>query len=198
MPATAPTARLWARGRIRAVPDSSPTAVAGRHRRRSIRPIGPSESCTPHGGQAGRDRSLAVIRRSIAPQDGNCRSAAFCRARTGFDCSASRQRVRGRIVSSRKGQTRLVAGSRHRRADRSRQLEVQRGDTIDFVVDGRGRERSAVLDLCAAPGPWRSRRWQDPSCSGTRSRISRGGFGRASLWSGDRYAVQRFAWRPTN
>jgi len=100
--------------------------------------------CSLHsrGGNAGRDSSLAVIRRWIAPQDGKLSITGVLGSQQ-YSTQPQGNGVRGRIVSSRKGKLGawIVHGTEEP-TDLSG-VEVQRGDIIDFVVDGRGRDGQA-------------------------------------------------------
>ncbi len=91
------------------------------------------------GGNAGRDSSLAVIRRWIAPRDGKVSIAATLSVQPNA-IQPSGDGARGRIVSSRQGQLGvwLVHGTEE--MTNVADVTVQHGDTIDFVIDARGRD----------------------------------------------------------
>ncbi|MDB5338197.1 MAG: Protein of unknown function (DUF1553)/Protein of unknown function (DUF1549)/Planctomycete, partial [Planctomycetaceae bacterium] len=95
-----------------------------------------------HGGTAGRNGSVAAIRRWIAPRAGKLAISGKLEVQQN-STEPSGDGVRGRIVSSRQGLlgTWLVHGTQEMTdvAD----LDVQPGDTIDFVADGRGRDQGA-------------------------------------------------------
>ncbi len=97
--------------------------------------------CSLHaqGGHAGRDNSLAVIRRWIAPHDGKLSITGGLSCQSG-STQPQGEGVRGRIVSSRQGKLGawLVHGTEE--STNLTGVDVRRGDTIDFVVDGRGRD----------------------------------------------------------
>ena len=105
------------------------------------------------GGHPGNDPQHAAIRRWTAPREGALRVSGALKHE-----SDQGDGVRGRIVSSRLG----VVGEWTTQHDQSQttieKLEVQRGDTIDFLVDCRGGPDSdsflwaPVLTLTAA-GP---------------------------------------------
>ena len=94
------------------------------------------------GGNAGPNGNLAVIRRWIAPRAGKV-SITGTLSYQKDSIQPSGDGVRGRLVSSKKGQLGvwLVHGTEETTNITS--LEVQPGDTIAFVVDGRGRDNSA-------------------------------------------------------
>jgi Protein of unknown function (DUF1553)/Protein of unknown function (DUF1549)/Planctomycete cytochrome C len=96
-------------------------------------------SLNARGGNAGRDSSLAVIRRWIAPYDGKISISGVLSSQLN-STQPQGDGVRGRIVSSRKGKLGawLVHGTEE--FTDLGGVEIQRGDTIDFVVDGRGRD----------------------------------------------------------
>jgi Protein of unknown function (DUF1553)/Protein of unknown function (DUF1549)/Planctomycete cytochrome C len=97
--------------------------------------------CSLHaqGGNAGRDSSLAVIRRWIAPRDGKL-SITGTLSSQAPSIQPHGDGARGRIVSSREGQLGvwLVHGTEE--PTNIPTVAVKRGDTIDFVVDGRGSD----------------------------------------------------------
>ena len=94
------------------------------------------------GGNAGRDSTLAVVRRWIAPRDGKLKISGVLSVQAN-SINPSGDGVRGRIVSSRQGQlgTRLAHGTEETTDFDA--IEVKRSDTIDFVADGRGRDQQA-------------------------------------------------------
>ena len=79
------------------------------------------------------DQQHAAIRRWVAPMDGAVRIAG-----TPDHPSSSGDGVRGRIVSSRSGEL-ATWNVHHTQAETViENVEVKKGDTIDFVVDCRG------------------------------------------------------------
>jgi hypothetical protein len=85
------------------------------------------------GGHAGNDSQHAVVRRWVAPMDGVVRISGLLKHE-----SEHGDGVRGRIVSSRFGQL-AVQTAFHGQAElNAGPVEVQRGDTLDFVTDCRG------------------------------------------------------------
>jgi hypothetical protein len=85
------------------------------------------------GGHVGNDRQHAAIRRWVAPRGGTISIRGELKHE-----SERGDGVRGRIVSSRLGQVLVHTAHNGTAAMRVEGLEVQRGDTIDFVVDCRG------------------------------------------------------------
>ena len=93
------------------------------------------------GGHAGR-RPDACRRFAAGPRRGRARCAIAGKLK---HASENGDGVRGRIVSSRGGLARRVAGQERRSGDAtSRRIEVEPGDTIDFVVDCRRRRELAI------------------------------------------------------
>jgi hypothetical protein len=92
------------------------------------------------GGHAGVDNRLAVIRRWVAPRGGrlSIEGVVNCQANS---TEPSGDGVRARVVSDRHGQLGvwLVHGTEERTDLPG--ITVETGDTIDFVVDARGRTR---------------------------------------------------------
>ena len=87
---------------------------------------------TPQGGHAGNDVAHAVIRRWTAPRDGAVTlSGALAHA------SPSGDGVRGRIVSARSGELVSLIVQNKTAQTQLDNVEVQTGDTIDFIVDCR-------------------------------------------------------------
>ncbi len=99
-------------------------------------------SLKARGGNAGLDSGLADIRRWVAPRDGRVSITGTLVVQAN-SIQPSGDGVRGRIVSSRQGQLGawLVHGTEE--ATNFDGVAVQRGDSIDFVVDGRGRDQFA-------------------------------------------------------
>ena len=94
------------------------------------------------GGNAGRDSALAVIRRWTAPRDGKVSIVATLSVQAN-SIQPSGDGARGRIVASRQGQLGvwLVHGTEE--TTNVADVAVRRGDTIDFVIDARGRDTQA-------------------------------------------------------
>jgi hypothetical protein len=89
---------------------------------------------TAEGGHPGNDAAHAAIRRWIAPRDGAVKIEGALSATV----EASKDGVRGRIVSSRAGQLgEWIAESKAKKPEPTPvdTVEVKAGDTIDFVVD---------------------------------------------------------------
>jgi len=99
--------------------------------------------CSLHsqGGTTGGAGAPAVIRRWVAPRDGKV-SITCTLASQAKSIQPQGDGHRGRIVSSRGGQLGhwLVHGTEE--AIEISGVEVRRGDTIDFVVEGRGRDQN--------------------------------------------------------
>jgi hypothetical protein len=89
----------------------------------------------PQGGHVGHDPAHAVIRRWIAPRDGVVTITGKL-----AHGSANGDGVRGRIVSSRTGE--LVSLTVHNKSAQTQldEVEVKRGDTVDFIVDCRASD----------------------------------------------------------
>jgi hypothetical protein len=89
---------------------------------------------TAEGGHPGNDAAHAAIRRWVAPRDGTIKVEGELTATV----AASKDGVRGRIVSSRAGQLgEWIAAAKEKKPIQSNveKVEVKAGDTIDFVVD---------------------------------------------------------------
>jgi mono/diheme cytochrome c family protein len=82
------------------------------------------------GGHAGNDRKHAAIRRWIAPRD----MVVSIDGSLGHDADGG-DGVRGRIVAGGSGELGSWTVKKSRKETRIAQVEVRRGDTIDFVVD---------------------------------------------------------------
>lgn len=112
-------------------------------------------SLNAQGGIAGRDSSVAAIRRWIAPRAGTLSVTGKLSVQP-KSTEPSGDGVRARLVSSRHGLlgTWLVHGTEEQTEVGN--ITVQPGDTIDFVADGRGRDQSAgfywvpILTMTAA------------------------------------------------
>jgi hypothetical protein len=92
------------------------------------------------GGHAGVSNRLAVIRRWVAPRSGrlSIEGIVNCQANS---TEPSGDGVRARIVSNRHGQLGVwLAHGTEERTDLTG-IMVETNDTIDFVVDARGRTR---------------------------------------------------------
>jgi len=109
---------------------------------------------TPHGGHPGGDARHAAIRRWTAPATGVVTIAA-----TLSHAAEMGDGVRGRIVSSRSGELgswKVLHGTAETPVER---VEVQGGDTLDFVVDCLTNEShdafgwSPVITLAVAGKP---------------------------------------------
>lgn len=85
------------------------------------------------GGHVGNDLQHAAIRRWIAPRDGWIRIRGELQHE-----SEQGDGVRGRIVSSRRGQLLVNTVHHGKAAMQVERLDVCRGETIDFVVDCHG------------------------------------------------------------
>lgn len=85
------------------------------------------------GGHAGNDAAHAVVRRWIAPQAGLVKVSGRLK-----HPSDNGDGVRGRIVSSRQGLVGDWSVKQSEAASDVAAIEVQAGDTLDFVVDCRG------------------------------------------------------------
>jgi hypothetical protein len=96
-------------------------------------PKGSAMTLTAAGGRPGKGPAQAVIRRWVAPRDGTVSIAGPL---------AHHERegdgVEARIVSSREGEIARWTLQHLEAEARISGLAVKRGDTIDFVVDGRG------------------------------------------------------------
>ncbi len=93
---------------------------------------------TAEGGHPGNDASHAAIRRWVAPRDGTVKIEGALRATV----EASKDGVRGRIVSSRTGMLGQWIAEAKQKEKKPQQtsiesVPVKAGDTIDFVVDRR-------------------------------------------------------------
>ena len=96
-------------------------------------------SLNSHGGYAGPSSELAVIRRWTAPGTGRLSITGLVSSQRN-STQPQGDGVRARIVSNRLGQ--LGAWLVHATEERTdlQGVSVETGDTIDFVVDARGRE----------------------------------------------------------
>jgi hypothetical protein len=96
-------------------------------------------SLNPRGGHAGPNGDLAVIRRWIAPRGGPLSISGVVSSQMNSTQPIG-DGVRARIVSSRLGQLgSWLAHGTEEPTDLS-DIAVEPGETIDFVVDARGRE----------------------------------------------------------
>ncbi len=107
-----------------------------------------------YGGHPGRDPQHAAIRRWMADRDGSI-------AITGSLVRASKEGdgVIGRIVSSRSGEVFTITAEPGSTVEtKVPAVEVQRGDTIDFIVECRGTDTSDSFTwapiLRGAGGEW--------------------------------------------
>ena len=87
----------------------------------------------PQGGHAGNELQHAVVRRWTAPATGVVRVTGLLKHE-----SEHGNGVRGRIVSSRKGLLATQTAFHSQAAVALEAVEVQRGDTLDFVTDCQG------------------------------------------------------------
>jgi uncharacterized protein DUF1553/uncharacterized protein DUF1549/cytochrome c len=94
-------------------------------------------SLTKTGGHPGRDAQHGVIRRWTAPRDGD-----FAIDGTLVHPNQNGDGVRGRIVSSRHGELGSWVAKYNQAATHIARIAVQRGDTIDFIVDCRENDTS--------------------------------------------------------
>ncbi len=96
-------------------------------------------SLNSRGGHAGPNSDLAVIRRWIAPRAGRLSITGVVSSQTNSTQPLG-DGVRARIVSSRRGQLgSWLAHGTEEPTDLS-DVAVEAGESIDFVVDARGRE----------------------------------------------------------
>ena len=95
-------------------------------------------------GHAGPNSELSVIRRWIAPRGGRLSISGAVSSQLN-STEPLGDGVRARIVSSRRGQLGawLVCGTEE--STDIPELTVEPGDTIDFVVDARGRDNHASI-----------------------------------------------------
>jgi hypothetical protein len=100
------------------------------------------------GGQAGNDRTRSVIRRWVAPRDARLSITGTLATQAGA-LRPSGGGVRGWIVSSRAG--RLGSWIVHGTEEQTDvpETDVRQGDTIDFVIEGRGAESSSGFNWTA-------------------------------------------------
>ena len=91
------------------------------------------------GGYAGPDSDLAVIRRWIAPRGGRLSITGVVTAQMNTTQPLG-DGVRARIVSSRNGQLGVWLTCGTEEPTELKGVSVEPGDTINFVVDARGRE----------------------------------------------------------
>jgi hypothetical protein len=99
-------------------------------------------SLNSRGGNAGTNRGPAVIRRWIAPQDGKASIVGSLNVQANA-LAPSGEGVRARIISSRQGQLGVWIAIGTEEPTNFADVEVHRGETIDFVVEARGTEPNA-------------------------------------------------------
>ncbi|MSU44272.1 MAG: DUF1553 domain-containing protein [Pedosphaera sp.] len=95
-----------------------------------------------HGGFAGINSDIAVIRRWIAPRGGKISISGIVSAQAN-SAQPTGDGVCARIVSSRHGKLGDWIAQGTEEATNLKDVAVEPGDTIDFVVDARGRDNHA-------------------------------------------------------
>ena len=99
----------------------------------------------PAGGEPGERPNQAVIRRWISPVSGKINIEGTLRH--GQPAVPYGDGVRGRIVSSRHGELASWSVNGSSAETKLNGITVEKGDTIDFIVDARARSRERRVQL---------------------------------------------------
>jgi hypothetical protein len=96
-------------------------------------------SLNAQGGNAGLNAERAVIRRWIAPRSGRF-SLTGLLSSGAHSSKPNGDGVRGRVVSSRAGELGVWLAHGTEEPTELHGVTIESGDTVDFVIDARGRE----------------------------------------------------------